>query len=109
MAKLTSKQRKKLSDSNFAVIQKKDGKEDRRFPINDKAHARNALARLSQAKGLSSSEKAKIKNKAQKKLYGTDDNKKIKEVKKRKESERTKQSNMSAKEYKEHMIKKGKY
>lgn len=35
-----------------------------RFPMPDKAHARNALARLPQAKGLSAAEKAKIKARA---------------------------------------------
>lgn len=76
MAKLTYKARKKLPDSDFAVIEKKkekkDGKtstkEKRRFPINDKAHARNALARLPQAKGLDSTEKTAIKKKAEKVL-----------------------------------------
>ncbi len=43
MAKLTSVQRKRLPDSSFAI----DGKQ-RRYPINDKSHARNALARVSQ-------------------------------------------------------------
>jgi hypothetical protein len=37
-----------------------------RFPMPDAAHARNALARLNQAKGLSSAEKAKIKARAHK-------------------------------------------
>lgn len=35
-----------------------------RFPMPDKAHARNALARLSEAKGLSSADKSKIRNRA---------------------------------------------
>ena len=73
MAKLTYKQRKALPTSDFAVVQKEDGKTRRRFPINDKAHARNALARLPQAKGLSTSEKAAVKRKAYKKL-GKKDN-----------------------------------
>lgn len=102
MAKLTYKKRKALPNKDFAVIDKKDGKEKRRFPINDKAHARNALARLPQAKGLSSEDKKKIKAKAKKKLYGTSSDKKVKEVKKKKRE-------MSAMEYKKHMMKKGKY
>jgi len=42
MAKLTSKQREKLPAKDFAI----DGAE-RRYPIHDIAHARNALARVS--------------------------------------------------------------
>ena len=42
MAKLTSKQRKNLSGGEFAIPEKKA------YPINDPAHARNALARVSQ-------------------------------------------------------------
>lgn len=41
MAKLTSKARKALPSSAFAGP-------DRSYPIEDKAHARNALARASQ-------------------------------------------------------------
>ena len=43
MAKLTGKQRKALSGSQFAIPGK------RQYPINDKAHARNALARVAQS------------------------------------------------------------
>jgi|GEM_PF-1687201 len=47
------------------IIEKKRGKRKKvikryRFPMPDKPHARNALARLSQAKGLSREEKIKI-------------------------------------------------
>lgn len=42
MAKLTSKARKDLPKKSFAVPSKKA------YPINDKNHARNALARVSQ-------------------------------------------------------------
>ena len=42
MAKLTYKKRKKLKKSQFA----EPGK--RKYPIEDKAHARNALARVAQ-------------------------------------------------------------
>ncbi|MBD53014.1 MAG: hypothetical protein CL450_06940 [Acidimicrobiaceae bacterium] len=42
MAKLTSKQRNKLRKSQFALPSQ------RKYPINDKAHARNALARAAQ-------------------------------------------------------------
>jgi len=40
MAKLTTEQRKRLPKSVFALP-------NRRYPIHDKAHARNALARVS--------------------------------------------------------------
>lgn len=42
MAKLTSKQRKKLPKSKFALPGK------RAYPVDTKARARNALARVSQ-------------------------------------------------------------
>lgn len=41
MAKLTTKKRKSLKTSEFAVP-------GRKYPIEDEAHARNALARVSQ-------------------------------------------------------------
>jgi len=53
-ARLTYQQRKALPDSDFAVVvrvkDKRTGKmrKIRMFPINDKAHVRNALARLGQ-------------------------------------------------------------
>lgn len=40
MAKLTYSQRKKLPKGAFAIP------EERKYPIHDKAHARNALARV---------------------------------------------------------------
>lgn len=43
MAKLTGKQRKKLPKSSFAI------KSKRAYPIHDKAHAKNALARVKQS------------------------------------------------------------
>lgn len=42
MAKLTSKQRNALPKGDFAL------KSERAYPVNDKSHARNALARVSQ-------------------------------------------------------------
>jgi hypothetical protein len=42
MAKLSSKRRAKLSKRSFALPGK------RKYPIHDKAHARNALARVAQ-------------------------------------------------------------
>ncbi len=66
--KLTTEQRNALPDSDFALIQERDGKKVRRFPINDEAHVRNALARLPQAKDITEEEKksalAKILKKA---------------------------------------------
>ncbi len=53
MAKLTSKQRAKLPKSAFA-LPSKDG-----YPVQDKAHARNALSRVSQHG--SPSEKKKVR------------------------------------------------
>jgi len=66
--KLTTEQRNALPDSDFALIQEKDGKKIRRFPINDEAHVRNALARLPLAKDITEEERkstlAKILKKA---------------------------------------------
>lgn len=42
MAKLTTKGRKRIKQSNFGVPEK------RKYPIHDIAHARNALARVAQ-------------------------------------------------------------
>lgn len=53
MAKLTSGQRNDLPKKAF-VFQK-----DRRYPINDASHARNALSRVSQ--NGSPEEKAKVR------------------------------------------------
>lgn len=68
-SKLDYQQRKNLSDSDFAYVKTVENKvtgkprKIRRFPINDEAHVRNALARLPQAKGLTPAEKAEIKRK----------------------------------------------
>lgn len=50
---LTSKSRNRLASKSFVF------KRERRYPIEDKAHARNALARVSQFG--SSAEKAKVR------------------------------------------------
>jgi hypothetical protein len=42
MAELTTEQRNDLSDSDFAIPQ------ERKYPIHDISHARNALSRVSQ-------------------------------------------------------------
>ena len=61
MATLTEKQRDKLPDSKFGLP------EERKYPMPDKSHARNAKARASQQeeKGtITAKEKAKIDRKA---------------------------------------------
>ena len=55
MAKLTAAQRNALPRSDFAQPSK------RKYPINDKSHARNALARVSQHG--TTAEKRKIRRK----------------------------------------------
>lgn len=61
MAKLTAAARKKIPSGDFAL-----GKGH--YPIEDKAHARNALSRVSQFG--SSSEKAKVRAKVHAKYPG---------------------------------------
>jgi hypothetical protein len=61
MADLNTDARKKLPKSKFAEPDK------RKYPIEDKAHARNAKARASQAQNagrISKAEEAKIDKKA---------------------------------------------
>ncbi len=61
MAELKTDARKKLPKSKFAEPDK------RKYPIEDKAHARNAKARASQAQNagrISKAEEAKIDKKA---------------------------------------------
>lgn len=53
MAKLTTKARKAIKTSNFALPKK------RAYPIEDRSHARNALARVSQFG--SPAEKSKVR------------------------------------------------
>ncbi len=65
MAKLSTKSRKKLKSSTFGLPK------ERKYPMPDKSHARNAKARASQQvkKGnLSESQKEKIDRKANKVL-----------------------------------------
>lgn len=59
MARLTTKRRKRLPKGSFAVPSK------RKYPIDTKARARNALARVSQHG--TSSEKAMVRRKVKKK------------------------------------------
>lgn len=67
MAKLTYKQRKKLPKKSFA----EPGK--RKYPLMDKSHARNALARVSQFG--SPAEKKKVRAAVHKKFPGIGKNK----------------------------------
>ena len=65
MAELSTNARKKLPKSKFAEPDK------RKYPIEDKAHARNAKARASQAQKagrMSKAEEQKIDRKADKVL-----------------------------------------
>jgi len=59
MAKLTAAARKKIPKSEFAIPSKKPGSGS--YPIPDRSHAANALARVSQHG--SSSEKAAVRAK----------------------------------------------
>jgi len=61
MAKLTTKKREKIPTKAFAL-------KGRRYPIEDKAHARNALARVSQHG--TPSEKAEVRRKVHGKYPG---------------------------------------
>jgi hypothetical protein len=67
MAELRTDTRKKLKKSDFAEPEK------RAYPIEDKAHAKNAKARASQAQNagrMSKAEEQKIDRKADKVLKG---------------------------------------
>jgi len=68
MAVLTAKARKKLPKSQFALPDKGEGPQGKgagSYPVNDRAHAQNALARVSQHG--SPSEKAAVRAKVHKK------------------------------------------
>lgn len=60
MAKLTSKKRKRLKKSSYAIPSK------RKYPIPDKSHARNALSRVAQHG--SAKEKAQVKRAVRRKF-----------------------------------------
>ena len=64
MAKLTAKQRKKRKTSQFALPRQ------RAYPINDKAHARMALAMVS--KHGTEGEKSKVRRAVKKKYPSID-------------------------------------
>jgi len=46
--KLTTKERKGLSDEDFAIVKGSGEDKERNYPIPDVKHARNALARVGQ-------------------------------------------------------------
>ncbi len=60
MAELSTKQRERLKDSEFAYIDK-DG--ERHLPIHDEAHVRNAISRFGQTHFESREAKAKAARK----------------------------------------------
>ncbi len=65
MAKLSSKERNKLPKSKFALPG------ERKYPVEDKNHAKNALARVAQQENkgnISASAADKVKAKARKVL-----------------------------------------
>ncbi len=67
MAKLTSKSRSKIPTKKFALP------DERKYPVEDKAHAANAKARATQEydKGkLSLAEKERVDRAANRKLHG---------------------------------------
>lgn len=72
---LSSQGRKNLDDSDFALVYEKDGKKVRKYPLNDKAHVRNALARAAQqikagGEGAEDARKALPKIRAAAKKFG---------------------------------------
>lgn len=57
---LTTEERNKLSDSDFALVIKKDKKKVRMFPVHDADHVRNALSRIAQEKVQKGLEKMEV-------------------------------------------------
>jgi hypothetical protein len=66
MAKLTAAQRKRIPKKSFAIPEKAPGSGS--YPIPDKSHARNALARVSQHG--TPEEKARVRAKVRAKYPG---------------------------------------
>jgi hypothetical protein len=54
----------KARQRSATITQKTNGGTRYRFPMPDKAHARNALARLPQAKNLTAADRKKIRGRA---------------------------------------------
>jgi len=65
LARLTARGRKRIKSSNFAVPASKSSTGKAKYPIHDKAHARNALARVSQHG--TKAEKALVRKKVRRK------------------------------------------
>ena len=62
MAKLTTKARKKLPSSSFAIPSKKPGSGS--YPIPDRSHAANALSRsANKSSAVKAAVRAKVKDK----------------------------------------------
>lgn len=69
MARLTTKERKKIAKSDFALPGKRSGSGGKgSYPIEDKAHAKDALARVSQFG--TPAEKAEVRRKVSEKFPG---------------------------------------
>ena len=73
--KLSGAARENLSDDDFALVVEQDGKKERKYPIHDKAHVRNALARAAQmlkagGEGAADAKKALPKIRAAAKKFG---------------------------------------
>lgn len=69
MAKLSARGRKRIKTSNFAVPKGKGKNPGRNsYPIHDRSHARNALARVSQHG--SATEKRMVRSKVARKYPG---------------------------------------
>jgi hypothetical protein len=85
MPELETKDRERLKDSQFAYIDKEG---ERHLPVNDKSHARNAMARFNQTDFDSTSEKRaaakKIVGAARKKGIDVDPDAKVAKAAKRK-------------------------
>lgn len=60
MARLSARERAKLPDSAFAYV---DSRGDRRLPINDESHVRNALSRFGQVRFESDAEREAARRK----------------------------------------------
>lgn len=68
---LTASERKRSATITVHKPGKRGGAAKERFPMPDKEHARNALARLNQAKNLTPTEKAAIQRRANRMLGKT--------------------------------------
>jgi hypothetical protein len=74
MARLTTKERKRIPKSDFALPGKRKSGGKGGYPIEDEAHARNALARVSQFG--TPAQKAEVKRKVHETYPGIGESKK---------------------------------